>query len=121
MNPLFNKQIILGHVPSKSNSYKVIKIKGHGSLAKTDILLNYEKAFFFQCSHYRNKMIGLFEIEVDFFFRSMASDLDGGFKIIMDCLQNSRAIKNDNQCVRIVAQKFVDKDRPRVEFSLKAV
>lgn len=34
------------------------------------------------------------------------------------CLQHCKAIKNDNNCVKIVAQKFVDRDNPRIEFKL---
>lgn len=35
-----------------------------------------------------------------------------------NCLQHCKAIKNDNNCVKIVAQKFVDRDNPRIEFKL---
>ena len=44
--------------------------------------------------------------------------LDNSLKIILDCLQKVNAIKNDNNCIKIVAQKFIDKDRPRIEFKL---
>lgn len=118
------KQTILGQVPSKSNCYKIITQRGkdgksHGSLAKTDALHLYEKSFYLQCSHYRNKNIkGLFELEINVFNESQRPDLDNAFKAILDCLQACGAIKNDRNCIKITAQKFVDKKNARVEFKI---
>jgi Holliday junction resolvase RusA-like endonuclease len=112
-------QIILGNTPSKSNSYKVINIKGHASLAKTKALKEYEDKFYIQCDKYRNANItGYFELYLRVFYPSERSDLDNSLKIILDCLQRIRAIKNDNRCVRIVAEKYLDKEKPRIEFSI---
>jgi len=116
------KQIILGQVPSKSNSYKIINKAGHGSLAKTDALNSYEKNFYLQCNHYRNLNLGgLFELHLDVFNSSQRPDLDNAFKVVLDCLQSCKAIVNDRNCVKIVAQKFVDKNNPRIEFEIKEV
>ena len=58
-----HEQVIYNNPPSKSNSYRIITIKGHGSLAKTDALKKYEKDFYLQCGAYRNKKIsGFFEV-----------------------------------------------------------
>jgi Holliday junction resolvase RusA-like endonuclease len=38
--------------------------------------------------------------------------------LLLDCLQQCNAIKNDRQCVEIHARKFVDKVKPRVEFTI---
>jgi Holliday junction resolvase RusA-like endonuclease len=113
------KQKIYGQIPSKSNSYKIITINGHGSLAKTPALVEYEKSFYLQCSNYRNMNIkGLFELHIDVYNESQRPDLDNAFKICLDSLQSCKAIKNDRSCVKIVAQKFVDKKCPRIEFEL---
>lgn len=113
------EQVIRGQVPSKSNCYKVITIKGHGSLAKQANLKAYEKSFYLQCNIYRDKNIkGLFGLEIDVFNSSQRPDLDNAFKVVLDCLQNCKAIENDRNCVEIIARKFVDKDNPRVEFTL---
>ena len=32
--------------------------------------------------------------------------------------QTCKAIKNDRYCVKIVANKFIDKQNPRIEFTL---
>ena len=116
------EQIIYGQVPSKSNSYKIVTISGRGSLAKTPSLVSYEKSFYLQCSKYRNKSInGLFRLEIDVYNSSQLPDLDNSFKVVLDCLQSCKAIKNDRNCIKIVAEKFVDKKAPRIEFTLIAV
>ncbi len=115
-------QIIQGQCPSKSNAYKIITINGHASLAKQASLKLYEKSFYLQCNEYRNKMIkGLFELEINVYNGSQRPDLDNAFKITLDCLQSCKAIENDRNCVKITAQKFVDKVNPRIEFSIKQV
>lgn len=112
-------QTIFGQVPSKSNCYKIITLSGHGSLAKTKALKDYEKSFYLQCNLYRNANIkGLFEFNVDVYYPNNRADLDNSLKIILDSLQQVKAIENDNKCVLIVARKFVDKLNPRIEFSL---
>ena len=112
-------QTIYGQTPSKSNCYHIVTISGHGSLAKTTHLKEYEKSFYLQCNFYRNKEIkGLFELKIDVYNSSQRPDLDNAFKIVLDCLQGCKAIKNDRNCVKIVAQKFVDKENPRIEFEL---
>lgn len=125
-------QVIYGNVPSKSNSYKIITIMGkpkdgkparaHSSLGKTNELRAYEKSFFTQCGGYRDRMISTyFELIVDVFYPSQRPDLDNGLKIILDCLQTCRAIKNDNLCRHIDIRKHVDKQNPRVEFLIKSL
>lgn len=116
------KQVILGQIPSKSNCYKIITLYGKGSLAKTPALKLYEKSFYLQCNHYRNKNIkGLFELHLDVYNSSQRPDLDNSFKLVLDCLQACKAIENDRNCVKIVAQKFVDKVNPRIEFTIKEI
>ena len=113
------KQTIIGNVPSKSNCYKIITIGGHGSLAKTKAMKTYEDIFFMQCNLYRNKNItGRFEFHIDVFYPTDKSDLDNSLKIVLDCLQKVKAIKNDNKCAKIIAQKFKDAANPRIEFEI---
>ena len=115
-------QIIYSQVPSKSNSYKIVTFNGHASLAKQASLKLYEKSFYLQCDKYRNVMIkGLFELEINFYNGSQRQDLDNLLKCTLDCLQACKAIENDRNCVKITAQKFVDKVNPRIEFSIKQV
>jgi len=108
-------QTIKGVCPSKSNSYMVI----HKGLIKTKALRAYEQSFYLQCNVYRNKNItGLFEFHMDAYLPTNRQDLDNLLKVQLDCLQHVKAIANDNRCIKIVAQKFVDKSNPRIEFQL---
>lgn len=113
------EQVIYGVPPSKSNCYKVVTIHGHGSLAKTSAMKEWERSFYMQCGTYRDKMIkSYFKMEVDVYFPSQRSDLDNAMKGILDCLQACRAIDNDRWLVELHARKFIDKYRPRVEFTI---
>ena len=115
---LFGK--ILGNTPSKSNCYKIITLGKHASLAKTPTLKKYEESFFWQIGSLRDKMIDVpFEFYVDVFYPSKRSDLDNSFKVVLDCLQKSKVIKNDNNCSLILGRKFIDKNNPRIEFKIK--
>lgn len=116
-----HQAVIYGNAPSKANQYKIITLGGHGSLAKTKALKEYEERFYLQCS-YRNRNIqGFFELYVDVYFHSNQPDLDNSLKCLLDCLQGCKAIKNDRNCVKIVANKFIDKQNPRIEFTINEV
>ena len=116
-----HEQVIYGSVPSKSNCYKIITIGGHSSLAKTSAMKEFEKRFYLQCG-YRNRNIqGFFELYADVYFQSNQPDLDNSLKGLLDCLQTCKAIKNDRNCVKIVARKLVDKNNPRIEFTIVEV
>ncbi len=65
---------------------------------------------------------GLFELYLDVYNSSQRNRiLDNSFKGVLDCLQACKAIENDRNCVKIVAQKFVDKVNPRIEFTIKEI
>jgi Holliday junction resolvase RusA-like endonuclease len=97
------------------------EVNEHYSLAKSKQLKEYERNFILQCTRYRNAHINVaFEIELDCHFANKRSDLDNAMKIILDCLQSVEAISNDNLCERIVTNKFVDKNNPRIEFTIHA-
>jgi Holliday junction resolvase RusA-like endonuclease len=111
--------VIKGTTPSKSNQYKLIKIAGHCSMTKTDKVKSFEEAFMWQLpGKWRHKQIGLFELTIDVYYPSKRSDLDNSLKVVLDCLQRAGTIKNDNNCMKIVAQKMIDKENPRIEFEI---
>ena len=114
-------QIILGKVPSKSNCYRIITIAGHNSLGKTKALREYERNFFIQCGLRGLEIADYFEFHCRVFYPSQKSDLDNSLKILLDCLQMTKTIRNDNLCVKIVVEKFVDKTNPRIEFKIKTI
>jgi len=122
-------EVIYGNVPSKANSYRRGANK---NLISDNKVKQYERDFMRQCVKYRNKMIGCKEVgkrvkrieqfpigfEVDVYYSDNRHDLDNAFKIILDCLQKARAIKNDNKVTEIIAHKYLDKDNPRIEFKI---
>lgn len=55
------------------------------------------------------------------FYENKRPDLDNCLKVVLDCLQECKAIKNDRDCVKVVAEKFIDKMNPRIEFELNWV
>ena len=116
-----DKVVIRGKIPSKSNCYKVITIGGHSSLGKTAAIKEYERAFFLQCP-LRDRMISsYFKLTVDVYYENMRPDLDNCFKVLLDCLQQCRAIKNDRNCVEISGRKLIDKADPRIEFTIQEI
>lgn len=116
------KQVIYGTPPSKSNSYRIIKIGNIHSLGKTAAMSKYEKDFYIQCNIYRDANIeGYFELYMDVYYPNERSDVDGSLKAVLDCLQKVKAIKNDNKCVKIILRKFLDKKNARIEFILKQI
>lgn len=115
------KMTIHGKTPSKSNSYKIITIGGHSSLAKAKALKEYERAFYLQCPFRGIDIQYYFAIEVKVFHESNRPDLDNAMKILLDCLQSCKVIRNDRYCTEIHAYKFVDKTNPRVEITIKEI
>lgn len=121
MEKSYPKVTIYGDVVSKSNQYKIINIGGHASLKKSDAVKAFEQKFYLQNNLRNANISGFFELHMDAYFSSNRKDLDGAFKLVLDMLQASKTIKNDRNCVKIVANKFIDKQNPRIEFTLVEV
>ncbi len=117
--PEYPQVTIHGACPSKSNCYKVIHLKGRGSLAKTTALKAYEQSFFMQNPLRKLGIARRFKFTVDVFYKSDRPDLDNALKILLDCLQLSGTITNDRLCAEIHARKFIDKENPRVIFKIE--
>jgi Holliday junction resolvase RusA-like endonuclease len=116
-----NKVKIYGHPPSKANSYK---IRGN-SLGKAQKVVEYEEAFRLQVNAIRSTGLlpketieGEFYLDLDVYYKDNRSDLDNSAKVILDCLQANGVIRNDRNLTRLVMTKKVDKDHPRIEFTL---
>ena len=117
----YPKVTIYGDVVSKSNQYRIITINGHASLKKSDAVKKFEENFYLRNPLRNANITGFFEIYLDVYFSSNRKDLDGAFKLVLDTLQSSGTIKNDRNCVKIVANKFIDKNNPRIEYTLVEV
>lgn len=115
----YERQIIYGQPPSKSNSYKIILVGGHPKLGKTEATKKYERDFYMQCSLRGKNIAKRFKLSIDVFFGSDRPDLDNAMKVILDCLQTCNVIKNDRMCAEIHSRKLIDKANPRVEFEIE--
>lgn len=115
----YPRQIIHGQPPSKSNAYRVITVRGHGSLAKTTATKKYEESFFMQCSLRNANIDKRFKLTMDVYFSSDRPDIDNSCKVVLDCLQTINAIKNDRLCSDLHVRKLIDKENPRIEFTIE--
>lgn len=60
-----------------------------------------------------------FKLTIDVYYQSDRPDLDNALKVVLDCLQTCKDIKNDRLCAEIIARKLIDKDKPRIEFLIE--
>lgn len=109
------RQIIRGQPPSKSNCYRSSK---YGGIYKPKTLEKYEEDFYLQCSLRHMCISKRFRLDIDVYFASDRPDLDNSLKVVLDCLQQCEAIKNDRLCAEIHARKLIDKKDPRIEFTI---
>jgi Holliday junction resolvase RusA-like endonuclease len=115
------RETIYGQVISKANNYQVGNNK-HGSryIIKSPQIRAYEHSFCEQCKIYRDKAIDRrFTLYLAVYESSIRYDLDNALKTILDCLQMVRAIKDDNLCAKIIAEKRIDKGNPRITFAIQ--
>lgn len=115
------REIIYGQVVSKANNCEVGNNK-HGSryIIKSEAIRAYERSFIEQCQIYKDRLINChFTLYVAVYESSVRYDLDNALKTILDCLQMVKAITDDNLCRKIVAEKHIDKLRPRVVYAIE--
>lgn len=121
MNTAMISETIIGQVPSKSNSYRIVTIGGHATLAKSNVLKVYETRFMLQCKSRGANISERFRLKIDVFYASDRPDLDNALKIVLDCLQACKVIKNDRLCTEIVARKLIDKANPRIDLEIESI
>lgn len=113
-------ETIFGQVVSKANNYCIGGGAGGKHIVKSAAIKAYERSFVKQCQIYKNKMInGRFTLYVAVYESSNRYDLDNALKTILDCLQMAKVITDDNLCVKIVAEKRIDKQKPRIVYGIK--
>ena len=114
------RETIYGQVIAKANNYQAVPDgKGGKRIIKNDAIRSYERLFARQCTIYRNRRINVpFRLDIDVWFPTLRQDLDNALKTILDCLQYCNAITDDNLCRTILANKYVDKHCPRIEYSI---
>lgn len=115
------KETIYGQIIAKANHYQAVPDhKGGRRIIKDAAIRAYEKSFCQQCKVYRNKAINTqFTLFVKVFHSSMRYDIDNSLKTLLDCLQYVKAITDDKLCFKIIAEKVIDRKRPRVVFGIE--
>ena len=88
-------------------------------LRKTKVIKEYEQAFFQQCPIRGLNIDRPFRLNLDVYHQNNLPDLDNCLKVLLDCMQQCKVIKNDRLCFEISARKLIDKTDPRVEFTIE--
>ena len=111
---------IAGQPPSKSNSYKTGRTKtGRTTFYKSKECKDYERDFALQYAPQAIDTIrGDFAFLLTYYTRNKASDLDGSYKIILDCLQDNGAVKNDNNLAFNLGSKYIERKNPGVRIEV---
>lgn len=111
-------EVIYGTVPSKSNSYRI----AGRFMYKTKVLKDYEASFIEQCKVYKDaNLVGNLRINLKVYYPNRKSDLDGVTKAVLDLLQKVNAFDNDNKVAELFLLKGLDKENPRIEFSIEVL
>lgn len=102
-----------GEPASKSNSRKLVTIRGRPAFIKSEKARNYVKAFQQQCPNLDDVMFEEdVEVRAKIYYRTRRPDLDES--VILDAMQGL-IYKNDRQVKRKVIEWGLDKEHPRAE------
>ena len=119
-----DREVIFGQVVAKANHYTVALNRGNG---ERHITLDaqyraYQKSFLQQCHVYAGRLISdPFILFIHVWHSSPRFDLDNTLKSVLDLLQDAKAIADDNLCIEIRAVKHIDRQHPRIEFTIGEV
>ena len=114
-------ETIFGQVVAKASHMQAVPDgQGGRRIIKDEKIRAYERNFDEQCRLYRDKNIDRpFLLHITVYQSSNVYDLDNSLKTILDCLQYAHAIKDDNLCIGIRADKRIDRDRPRIVYGIE--
>ena len=107
---------IQGEPASKSNSRRLVTIKGRPAFIKSKKALNYAKDFAMQCPVLNPMMEGYLEVEMTVYDATRRPDLDES--VILDCMQN-KIYKNDRQVKSKIVRWGLSRSNPRTEIEVR--
>lgn len=111
---------VLGHCPRKSNSRRIVRMGTRIASIKSKEALEYEQSFILQIPRKLKKNIECkLALTAYIYYRSRRSDLSD--ELFCDCLEKADIIKNDRQIAEKHLFCLVDKDNPRIEFTLDEI
>ena len=109
---------VLGEPASKSNSRRLVTIKGRPAFIKSKKALDYVKSFEKQCFALNPLMEGYLEVEMTVYYATRRPDLDES--VILDCMQN-KIYKNDRQVKSKIIRWGLSKSNPRAEIEVRMI
>ena len=107
---------IQGEPASKSNSRRLVTIKGRPAFIKSKKARNYAKDFAMQCPVLNPMMEGYLEVEMTVYYATRRPDLDES--VILDCMQN-KIYKNDRQVKSKIVRWGLSRSNPRTEIEVR--
>ena len=110
--------VVLGEPASKSNSRRLVTIKGRPAFIKSKKALNYVKDFEKQCPVLNPLMEGYLEVEMTVYYATRRPDLDES--VILDCMQG-KIYKNDRQVKSKIVRWGLSKSNPRAEIEVRPI
>lgn len=116
-------EVVYGQIVAKANHYKAVPGKdGTRRIIKDNVIRRYEASFREQCVIYRNKGINCkFILYVRVYHSSERYDIDNSLKTLLDCLEDVGAITNDKLCYKVIAEKTIDRNNPRIQFAIAPI
>ena len=60
-------------------------------------------------------------IEINYILPNEYYEIERKYKPKIPIWDFIKTIENDNKCIKIVAEKFIDKDNPRIEFKIVTI
>ena len=110
--------IVLGEPASKSNSRRLVTIRGRPAFIKSKKALDYIKNFQKQCPALNPLMEGYLEVEMTVYYATRRPDLDES--VILDCMQD-KIYKNDRQVKSKIVRWGLSKSNPRAEIEVRMI
>jgi len=108
--------VVFGEPASKSNSRKVVMIRGAVRVIKSDKARAYAEAFLTQCRPLKTLLEGDVSVSMKIYYASRRPDLDES--LILDLLQGI-VYTNDRQVKEKHIYWGLDPDNPRAEIEVK--
>lgn len=110
--------VIYGEPASKSNSRKMVTIKGKPRLIKSAKALAYSKMFNIQCPKLDDLLEGDLCVNIDIWYATRRPDLDES--LILDLMQG-KIYKNDRQIKEKHIFWHLDRDKPRTKIKVEHI
>ena len=109
---------IYGEPASKSNSRRLVLMKGRPAFIKSKKALDYLKDFNCQCPTLDPLIEDDCAVEMTIYYRTRRPDLDAS--LLFDALQK-KIIKNDRQIKEMHLFHGIDRENPRAEIKISTI